>query len=172
MSLLLLAATVAACATVLAGCGPLGGDEELTKEEFLVEGDAICKQGREQYLELQNDPPQSASESAELTRQLIEITESEIAELRDLDAPVDLEDALENYLQSREAGLGVLREGLEAAENQDAQGYAEAQAKIARGQVDRSQLAEKVGFSECSRPLTETAGPADEPAGGESAPGN
>lgn len=151
-----------ACALlVAAGCGPFGDDDELTEDEFIAEGNAICKQGREQYLELQKDPPKSASEAAELTRSLIEITQGEVDDLRALNAPVDSEDALDDYLASREAGLEVLREGLAAAEKQDAQGYAEAQAKIARGQVDRSRLADEVGFSECSRPLTESAGPAE-----------
>jgi hypothetical protein len=138
---------------VATGCGPFAGDEELSRAEFIDEGDAICKRGREQYAELQKDPPQSAGEAAELTRELIEITQGEIDDLRDLDAPPDSEDALEDYLDSREAGLRVLEKGLAAAEDEDAGAYAEAQAQVARGQVDRARLAEKVGFTECSKPL-------------------
>ena len=141
-------------AVALAGCGPFGDDEELSKAEFIAQGDEICKRGREQYLELQKDPPQSAAEAAELTRSLIEITENEIDDLRGLNAPLDSEDALEDYLDSREAGLRVLEQGLAAAEDEDSGAYAEAQAQIARQQVDRARLAEKVGFRECSRPLT------------------
>ena len=48
----------------------------------------------------------------------------------------------------------MLEKGLAAAEDEDSEAYAEAQAEIARQQVDRARLAEKVGFSECSRPLT------------------
>jgi hypothetical protein len=141
-------------AAALAGCGPLGDGDELSKAEFIAQGDEICKRGREQYLELQKDPPQSAAEAAELTRGLIKITETEIDDLRDLNAPPDSEDALEHYLDSREAGLRILEQGLAAAEDEDSEKYAEAQAQIARQQVDRARLAEKVGFSECSRPLT------------------
>jgi hypothetical protein len=156
------AAALALCVALLAGCGPgcgpFGGDDELTKEELIAQGDEICKQGREQYQELQQNPPKTASEAAELTRRLIEITEGEIAELRDLNAPPESQEALDDYLAAREAGLEVLRDGLAAAEDQDAQAYAEAQAKIAEGQVHRSRLAEQVGFTECSRPLTDTTG--------------
>jgi hypothetical protein len=134
------------------GCGGDDG-EELTREEFLAQGDEICKEGRTQFAELQRDPPQSAAESAELTRQLIEITEGEIEDLRALDPPAESEQALADYLESREAGLEILEKGLEAAENEDAQAYAEAQAQISRSQVDRARLAERVGFSECSQPL-------------------
>jgi hypothetical protein len=135
------------------GCGPFDSEEELSRAEFLERGDEICKKGRERYLELQEEPPKTAAEAADLTRGLIEITRDEIDELRDLNAPVASEDALEDYLESREAGLRVLEQGLEAAENEDAGAYAEAQAQIARQQVDRARLAEKVGFTECSQPL-------------------
>lgn len=142
----------------LAACGPFGEGEELSKAEFLARGDEICKEGRARYLELQKEPPQSAAEAADLTRSLIEITEDEIDELRNLNAPPGSEDALEDYLDSREAGLDVLEEGLAAAEDESAGKYAEAQGRVAREQVDRARLAEKVGFSECSQPLTGGSG--------------
>jgi hypothetical protein len=148
-------AAIALAIPALAGCGPLGDDPELTKDQFVAEGNAICKNGREKYLELQKDPPQSAAEAAELTRSLIEITKDEIEDLRDLSAPAESEDALEDYLDSREAGLRVLEKGLAAAEDENAEAYAEAQAEVARGQVDRARLAEKAGLSECSKPLTD-----------------
>ena len=142
----------------IAACGPFGEGEELSKAEFIARGDEICKEGRAKYLELQKEPPQSAAEAAELTRSLIEITEDEIDELRDLNAPSGSEDAVEDYIDSREAGLDVLEEGLAAAEDENAGRYAEAQARVAREQVDRARLAEKVGFSECSQPLTGGSG--------------
>jgi predicted transcriptional regulator len=147
-------AVAALCAAALAGCGPFG-DDELTEEEFLAQGDEICEQGREQYIALQEEPPRTASEHAELARQLIEITEGEIADLRELNAPVGSEDALEEYLDAREEGLDAIRDGLEAAEGGDADAYADAQAEVAQGQLERARLAERVGFTECSRPLNE-----------------
>ena len=143
----------------LAGCG---GDGELSEEEFLAQGDEICAEGREQYIELQSDPPRNEAETADLTRELIEITEQEIADLRELDAPADLEDPLDEYLEAREEGLDIIRDGLEAAEKGDAEAYADAQAEVAEGQLDRARLAERVGFTECSRPLTEYGGGGEE----------
>jgi len=139
---------------LVAGCGGDDDGEELSKEELISQGDAICKEGREQFAELQKDPPQSAAESAELTRQLIEITESEIDALQDLNAPEESQAALDDYIEAREEGLEILNRGLEAAEDEDATAYAEAQAQIARSQVDRARFAEQVGFKECSRPLS------------------
>jgi hypothetical protein len=148
----------AACCVLVAGCGPFGGGGgELTRDELITQGDEICKRGRDQYLELQKNPPQTAEASAALTEKLIEITEAEIADLRDLDAPADSEQALDAYLQAREAGVDVLREGLAAAQDHDAEAYAEAQARIAEGQVHRARLAHEVGFTECSRPFSDSA---------------
>ena len=59
-------ATLVLGVLALGGCGPFGEGEELSKAEFIAQGDEICKRGREQYLELQKDPPQSASEAADL----------------------------------------------------------------------------------------------------------
>src|SRR5215211_8545632 len=84
--------------SLIADLGPFGGGDELTKDELIAQGDAICKSGRQEYLDLQQDPPKSASEAAELTRRLIEITEGEISDLRDLNAPDESQDALEDYL--------------------------------------------------------------------------
>jgi hypothetical protein len=156
VSLVAVGVTVAA----IAGMGPFDGEEgeELTANEVVSRGNEICTEGRERFAELQRDPPQSAAEAAELTRQLIEITEGEIEDLGAMNAPDEVQGALDRYLEAREEGLEILRDGLEAAEDDDAEAYADAQAQIADTQVDRARLAEEVGFTECSRPLTAETG--------------
>lgn len=155
-------ATIVALALLssVTGCGPFGSDNdgELTKDEFLARGDEICREGRERFVELQREPPRTPEQAAELTRRLIGISESEVAEIRALNAPEELREPLDRYLRAREEGIAILREGQEAAERQDAQAYARAQAEIAEGQVERSELAQRVGFTECSRPLTAAGG--------------
>ena len=151
---------VAVAAGAIAGIGPFDGEEgeELTADEVATRGDEICTEGREQFAELQRDPPQSADEAAELTRQLVEITEEEMEGLRAMNVPDGVQGALDRYLEAREQGLAILRDGLEAAEEEDAEAYADAQAEIADSQVERARLAKEVGFTECSRPLTAEAG--------------
>ena len=152
---------VLACATLAgagAGCGSgdSGGEETtpLTKREFLARGDRICAEGRKQFLELQEDPPRTAEDAAELTRRLVAISEGEVEEMRALHAPEELRQPLERYLRAREEGIEILREGQRAAERGDARAYARAQTEAAEGQVRRARLATAVGFTECSRPLT------------------
>lgn len=132
--------------------GPFGGGGgELSKPEFIAKGDGICKDAHEQFAQLQQSPPSSAPEAVALTQRLIGISENELNQIRDLDAPPEVQPALDRYLRAREQGIGILRQGLEAAQNEDARAYAAAQAKITAGQVHRLKLAQAVGFSECSR---------------------
>jgi len=145
---------------LLAGCGGGGGSsttsstggEELTKSELIAKGDAICKDASDRFAELQASPPTTAEETATFTQQLIDITESEVSQLRALAAPASVKPALDDYLKAMDKNVAVLKEGLAAAQRSDATAYANAQAKAVKDQVERLQLAQAVGFRECSRP--------------------
>ena len=132
--------------------GPFGEDEgsSLTKAEFIAKGDQACKRAHDQFAEVQETQPNSAKGAVTLTQNLVEISESELSQLRSLDAPPELEGALDRYLRAREHGIAILERGLEAAQDSDSTAYADAQADIAAGQVERLKLAQAVGFSECS----------------------
>jgi len=148
-------------ALLLAGCGGGGSTTTLSKADFIAQGDAICKQAHDQYAQLQKTPPNTAPEAAALTQKLIAISDSELSQLRDLNAPSEVKPALDRYLKAREQGIAVLRKGLQAAENNDASGYAAAQAQTAKGQVKRLKLAQAVGFTQCSVPAASAS-----PSGG------
>jgi hypothetical protein len=150
----------AAAVLSLAGVGACGGGSssttstaaELTKSQLITQGDAICKDAGDRFAELQGSPPTTPEESATLTQKLIDITESEVAQLRALNAPANVNPALDRYLQAMDKNIDVLKQGLKAAQQSDATAYAQAQAKAAQGQVKRLQYAHAVGFKECSRP--------------------
>jgi hypothetical protein len=143
------------------------GDEELSRAEFLDEGDEICTEAHEAFTELQDKTPATAREAVDLTQQLINIAEDERGEIDDLNGPSDLDDELDAYLSAREEGIDLLHRGLDAAEADDGSAYAASQAKVAAQQLKRLDLAEAVGFTECSRPLvdrSELARQAESPA--------
>jgi hypothetical protein len=79
-----------------------------------------------------------------------------------LEPPEERRKAFERYLAARADAIGLLEGGLEAAEREDAQAYAQAQADVAAGQVERAELAREVGLGDCSRPLTGDTGVAAE----------
>ena len=71
---------------LVGGCGGGGADttsttggQELTRSELIAKGDAICEDAHERFAQLQASPPTTPEESATLTQQLIDITETEVA---------------------------------------------------------------------------------------------
>jgi alkanesulfonate monooxygenase SsuD/methylene tetrahydromethanopterin reductase-like flavin-dependent oxidoreductase (luciferase family) len=156
---LLVAAALVLAVLTVAGTGPFASEEveELDRQSFLARGDEICRLAQEEFEELQQDPPRTASEAADLTANLVEISEQELEEIRDLGVPESLEEPLERYLDAREEGIDLLRDAQQAAEEGDEETYVQAQAEVREGQLERTTLAEAVGFSECSRPLPGSA---------------
>jgi uncharacterized protein YhaN len=126
--------------------------------EFTAKGDEVCERAHDQFAELQRKPPNSAEGAVALTQNLVEISQNELNEIRALEAPPEVQEALDRYLGAREQGIAVLERGLEAAQDRDARAYADAQAESAAGQVRRLKLAQAVGFSECSVVQSGTAG--------------
>jgi len=155
-----------AAALTMVGCGGGDGsgtsttasDEPLTKQELIAKGDAICRQARTQFEQLQQNPPTTPQGAATLTQKLIDISETELSQLRDLSPPAVLKSSLDDYVGALDRNISVLKKGLKAAQQNDATGYAKAQAETVSEQVKRLQLARAVGFRECSRPVGTAAG--------------
>jgi hypothetical protein len=135
---------------IILDLGPFA-DDALSEEEFLSRGDEICATAHEGFADAQSKASgQTPREAVALTDELIEIAEQELADIEALAPPEQLADDLDRYLAARERGLETLREGRAAAEKADIFAYESAQAKLARGQAKRLELAKAVGFSECS----------------------
>jgi len=133
--------------------GPCAEDE-LSVEEFIAQGDEICRLAHEEFLDLQGRTPRTPSDAADLMGALIEVAEEERDAIADLNAPASLADQVDRYLEAREVGIDLLREGRDAAEDADASAYEERQAELASTQVDpRYEIASEIGFEECSKPL-------------------
>jgi hypothetical protein len=160
------ALAVVAAALVLGGCGGGSGSststtasgEPLKKPELIAQGDAICRQAADQFTQLQQNPPTTAETTVTFTQNLIDIQENQLSQLRELNPPASVRSSLDDYLKALEKNIAILRQGLKAAQRNDATGYAKAQAKTVSRQVERLQLARAVGFEECSRPAGTAAG--------------
>ena len=137
---------------IILDLGPFG-DEPLSEPEFIARADRICADAHSDYERVQDSPPSTAAEAAELTDELVDISQEELDRISDLQAPAAVATPLERYLKAREGGIDELRDGADAAEKGDAFAYSAAQAKVASGQLDRLKLAQAVGFEECSKVL-------------------
>ena len=145
-------ALVAVAAFALAGCGEKDEPGAPSAAAAIPEGDEICREGQERIAGLRGGTPSTPDQAAELTRGVIAAYEEEIAALGALEVPAELKADLDRYLAAREEALDPLRDGLAAARKGDAEAYAEAQAAVAEGQLERTRLADAVGFSDCSSP--------------------
>ena len=110
------------------------------------------------FAQLQQSPPTTPESAVTFTQKLIHIQETELSQLRGLNPPASLKSSLDHYVGALEKNIGVLKKGLKAAQQNDATGYAKAQAETVSEQVKRLQLARAVGFKECSRPAGTAAG--------------
>lgn len=134
------------------GLGPFA-DDELSAPEFIARADEICVDAHDEFLDLQSNAPRTADDAASITQALIEIAEGERTDVAELGAPETLEERVADYLEQRDRGIEILRDGLGAARDEDAGAYETAQAKLAANQRRRALAAEEIGFSECSQPL-------------------
>ena len=132
--------------------GPFS-DDELSAAEFLAQGDEICAQAHEEFLEVQGSAPRTAADAEAQVEALIEVAEEERDGIEELNEPESLARDVADYLKERDAGIEVLREGLAAARDDDPDAYEQAQAKLASQQPERQKTAEELGFSKCSEPL-------------------
>ena len=146
------AALVLCVLAILFDLGPFA-DDELSAAEFLAQGDEICKQAHDEFLEVQSSTPRTAADAEAQVEALIELAEDERDGILELNAPSSLSDAVARYIEDREEGIKILEDGLAAARDDDPTAYEAAQAKLAASQVDRQKAAKEVGFNECSEPL-------------------
>jgi hypothetical protein len=141
---------------ILLDLGPFA-DGELSAAEFLAQGDEICKQAHDEFLEVQSPTPRTADDAAAQVEALIEIAEEERDAILDLSVPESLAKDLDAYMVEREKGIETLRDGLAAARDDDPTAYEEAQAELASQQARRQEVAQRLGFDECSEPLVDEA---------------
>jgi len=99
------------CALLLAGCG--GGDERLSRAEFVEGATAICD-SVDQRVEALGEP-QSLEEVETLGQELGEILDEGLGELRELEPPEELEEPYARYLESGDEVADQLDELVAAA---------------------------------------------------------
>jgi hypothetical protein len=136
--------------------GPFA-DDDLSAAEYLAQGDEVCKQAHDDFLDIQGSSPRTADDAVAQVEALLKVAEDERDAILDLSPPESLAEAVDAYIADRKKGIDTLQEGLGAARDDDPEGYEEAQAKLASQQEARQKVAQKVGFNECSEPLLDEA---------------
>ncbi len=99
-------------ALVATGCAG-GGDERLSRAEFVDRATAICARAEARIGGLAE--PETVVELAEYAREARAITEDGVADLQELEPPEPLEAGFDRYLGSADEVIGLLGQLEEAA---------------------------------------------------------
>jgi hypothetical protein len=154
----LAALAAAAFVGLLAGCGG-GGGTPVSGPELITKGDELCRAEQQNFKEIQATPPANASDAADQTGELVASAEKELDALRDLEPPSKLSAKYDAYLDAQQQALDLLEEGQKAAEQQDGNTYGKLQKQIGDGAQKRHELAQAVGFKDCSNPVAGSSAP-------------
>lgn len=139
---------------LLVGCG---GDDSLSKEEFIAEGDRLCREFEDRATELEE--PQSPEELTEFLESVVSFTRQFRSDLADLDPPSgEGEDVHEAFLDAVDKTIEEAEASREAAADGDMQlaGERFEAASDAASSVD-DELAE-YGFEDCGENAGENVG--------------
>lgn len=151
-----LAATV--LVGLLAGCGGSGATP-VSGPELITKGDELCRAEQQNFKEIQATPPANASAAADQTGELVSSAQKELDALRDLEPPSDLSAKYDAYLEAQQRALDLLKQGQDAAQQQDGNTYGKLQKEISDGAQKRHELAQAVGFKNCSNPVAASSAP-------------
>jgi hypothetical protein len=141
-------ATVVAAA-VLASCG--GGDS-VTADQFRADANKVCSDLERNLDRIQRRLPQTADQAEEQASAIVDVSQQALGNLRKIDAPEELSDSYDRYLEARERAIGFAEDSRDAAADNDADGYVRGKRRLAAGQPERRREALQLGLGACSRP--------------------
>lgn len=140
--LIALPVTLAVCVG-LAACG----SESLTRDEYIKQADAICKDFDAKQKEL--PAPASIADFEELTDKAKPLIEEQVSQLRDLDAPEEIEKQTEeayDLLDRQVPKLDELKQAAKENDTEEIQKVAESAGKLST-QVNAK--AREIGLKVC-----------------------
>lgn len=145
---ILIAVTLSAAVT-LASCG--GGDSA-TPEQFRADANKVCRDLERNLDRIQRRLPQTADQAEEQASAIVDVSQQALDNLRKVDAPEELSEAYDRYLNARERAIGFAEDSRDAAADNDADAYARGKRRLAAGQPERRREALQLGLDACSRP--------------------
>ena len=140
---------VLAGAFALAGCG---GEDRLSKEEFVQKADATCEkyEKRLEPLERQLTQVESIEEAARIIDRAIPVVREGVAELRKLEPPEDLEGKVDRWLDLNEENTETLEQLRDAAKQGDEKRIAELARQADETEKRGDRIAAEIGLEDCA----------------------
>ena len=140
---------IAAVSVIAVGCGDDEGGEALSKDEFVKQGNAICKKYDAEGDKL--GQPTSVQEIPEYADKALALFEKQVDEMNDLQPPEDLQEDFDKFLATADDAKKFIGDLKTAAESGDEKKVSEvAEQGDARDQ-ESDEIATKLGLTECAQ---------------------
>ena len=123
----------------------------MSKEEYISKADSICAEYNKKFAKFKE--VHNFEALARQTEQAADLYQAQLERLRKLEPPANLQGTYEQYLRTLDERIEVIHQAHEAAEQRDKREVAR---HFERGQqvaAREQQLAQELGFKECSFPL-------------------
>jgi hypothetical protein len=141
------AAAAIAAGALAAACGGSGGSDRLTKEEYIKEADAICADANQQINAL--GEPQDLEQLAAMSEQAVTIAQQQLAKLRALVPPEEIEEQVNRAYDLVEQQNGIAEEIAAAAKAGDAGKIQQLVDEAAPLEQEGDDIAANIGLQEC-----------------------
>ena len=141
---------LSALAGAIVACG--GSGDALSKEEFIAEGDAICRSFEEEGRALST--PASVEEVPAYLDEAIALARSTREDFAELDPPDDGEDVRDGFTSALDAGIASLEEAKAAAEAGEQEGVVASLQEAGQAITQANARARQYGFEHCGREVT------------------
>jgi hypothetical protein len=142
----LVTSLLAASLAVGAGCG--GGDDRLSRDEFIEQADANCAKAEKDLLAV-GDLPQNAEDIDEYAERIRPIVENAWNEQKALKPPEDLQDEYDEWIATGEDALDFIDEVREAGAAEDTQRVADLFQQAEARVRETEQLSRAMGLRDC-----------------------
>jgi hypothetical protein len=139
------AALVVALAT---GCGGGGGDDRLSKAEWVAQADTICKRVNDRLED--TEQPETMAELVTVLDQGLKDVDDAVADLRELEPPEEMEEDVDSWLAKVEAASTQIEKARDAAKAQDEKELSAALEEGTRVNDEGNRQARELGLTECA----------------------
>jgi hypothetical protein len=129
---------------LVAGCG---GDDRLSREEFVSEAEAICDEFDQRVEDV--DEPQSAEDVERYVNEVRPVIEDGLDELRELQPPEELEEQWDELVARNDESLEVLDDLSQAAADGDEARLQEISDEASRQDNETDRIARAIGLQKC-----------------------
>jgi hypothetical protein len=147
-----LRALLPAIAGIVVLAAACGGEDRLSREEYIQQADATCKKYEERLKTLEEElqATDSPQEAAKVIDRALPIIREGVGELRDLKPPEDLEGKTDEWLDLNDENTKTLEELRDAAEAGDEQKIAELARDADENEKRGDAIARDIGLDACA----------------------